>query len=269
MACLRVDQSNASLLTVVADIADRFSASVIGVVATQPAPFSAVGAVGPAESRNREVDKFRERTKAVESEFRAAMSKAASVEWRSLITAGPVSHLLAGEGRGADLVVTGSEAGDRALLPVQDIEVSDLIMRVGRPVLIAPPNSQGLKLKRAMVCWKDTREARRAIADALPFLEASEKVDVVELAYEHDLEGARRRLGEIGEWLARHKINANCLAQPLKAAEAAQLRAMADDLNADLVIAGAFGHSRLREWAFGGVTRDLILRCERCALVSH
>ena len=50
---------------------------------------------------------------------------------------------------------------------------------------------------------------------------------------------------------------------------AAQLGALARDLKADLIVAGAFGHSRLREWAFGGVTRDLLLRGERCVLSSH
>ena len=57
----------------------------------------------------------------------------------------------------------------------------------------------------------------------------------------------------------RHGVEANCVATPLSGTEATHLAAIAEDLKADLIVAGAFGHSRLREWAFGGVTRDLLL----------
>ena len=133
-------------------------------------------------------------------------------------------------------------------------------MRAGRPILIVPPGASGLKLTRSLVCWKDSREARRAVADALPILKASKGVDVVELAREHEMEAARRRVADVGEWLARHGVEANCLASPLKGAEAAGLAEIAKDLEADLIVAGAFGHSRLRDWAFGGVTQDLLLQ---------
>jgi nucleotide-binding universal stress UspA family protein len=124
-------------------------------------------------------------------------------------------------------------------------------------------------LKRTLVYWKDSREARRAVADALPFLKASQAVDVVELASEREIEPAQARLADVGDWLHRHGVEANCFATPLTGAESAHLAAIAQDLDADLVVAGAFGHSRLREWAFGGVTQDLLTRSERCTLVSH
>ena len=115
----------------------------------------------------------------------------------------------------------------------------------------------------------DSREARRAIADALPILKASQAVDVVELVSEHEIEAARSRLADLADWLARHGVEANCFATPLSGTEHTHLAAIAKDLESDLIVAGAFGHSRLREWAFGGVTRDLLVRPERCTLVSH
>ena len=153
--------------------------------------------------------------------------------------------------------------------PSPEIEVSDLIMRAGRPVLMAPPGAAGLKLTRTLVCWKDSREARRAVADALPILKASAGVDVVELAHEHEIEAARGRVADVGDWLHRHGVEATCVATPLTGTESAHLSAIAEDIEADLIVAGAFGHSRLREWAFGGVTRDLLVKAERCTLVSH
>ncbi len=269
MACMRLDRSNAGLLAVVADVAQRFSAAVIGVAATQPSMHSAIRAVGPGEPNNRDLDRFRERAAALEAEFRSALPMVESLHWRSQMTAGPLSQHIANEARGADLIVAALEPRERIFMPSHDVEVSDLLMGAGRPVLIVPPSAAGLKLTRALVCWKDSREARRAVADALPFLTASKRVDVVELVREHETEAAQLRLADVGDWLARHGVEASCLAWPLNGAEATGIAEIARDLGADLIVAGAFGHSRLREWALGGVTRDLLLQVDRCALVSH
>ena len=224
MACLRVDRPNAALLAVVAAVAQRFSAAVIGIVARQPPIRSPIRAVGPGEPRDRYLQRFRERTAAVEAEFRSALSMVENLQWRSQMTAGPLSQQIANEARGADLIVAALEPGERIFFPSRDVEVSDLLMRAGRPILIVPPGASGLKLTRSLVCWKDSRETRRAVADALPILKASKRVDVVELAREHEMEAARRRVADVGEWLARHGVEANCLASPLKGAEAAQSR---------------------------------------------
>jgi nucleotide-binding universal stress UspA family protein len=269
MACLRVDRPNAALLAVVAVVAERFSAAVIGVVARQPPIRSPIRAVGPGEPRGRYLERFRERTAAVEAEFRSALSMVQNLQWRSQMIAGPLSQHIANEARGADLIVAALEPEERIFFPSRDVEVSDLLIRAGRPILLVPPGASGLKLTRSLVCWKDSRETRRAVADALPILKASKRVDVVELAREHEMEAARRRVADVCEWLARHGVEANSLASPLKGAEAANLGEIAKDLDADLIVAGAFGHSRLRDWAFGGVTQDLLLRADRLTLVSH
>jgi nucleotide-binding universal stress UspA family protein len=269
MACMRTDRSNADLLAVVADIARRFSAAVVGVAARQPSMRSAIMGVGPGEPPGRDVENFREHAGALEAEFRSALSMVDDLRWRSQMTAGPPSQHVADEARGVDLIVAAAEAGERIFPPSAEIDVSDVLMRAGRPVLIAPPGESGLKLRRTLVCWKDSREARRAIVDALPMLKSSQRVDVVELVGGRELEAARRRLAEVGDWLARHGVETNCFASPLDGSEAAQLAAIAEDSDIDLIVAGAFGHSRMREWAFGGVTRDLLLKADRCILVSH
>jgi nucleotide-binding universal stress UspA family protein len=269
MACMSTDRSNTELLAVVADLAQRFSAAVIGVCAKQLSMHSSVLAVGPGEPRGHELDKFRERLAVLEAEFRSALSIVTNLQWRAQMTAGPTSHYLAAEARAADLLVANSEAGDRKGSTSSEIDVSDLVMRGGRPILLAPPGVRGLKLTRTLVCWKDSRESRRAVADALPILKASRAVDVVELVSEQEIEAARTRLADVGDWLYRHGVEANCLATPLTGVESAHLAAIAEDLGADLIVAGAFGHSRLREWAFAGVTQDLLVRSERCAFVSH
>lgn len=269
MACMRADTSNAGLLAVVADIAPRFSAAVVGVVARQPSMYAAIMAVGPGEPPDRDLEKFRERAAALEAEFRSALSMVEDLQWRSQMTAGPPSQHIANDARGVDLIVAAAETGERMFPPPPAIDVGDLLMRAGRPVLIAPAGASGLKLRRALVCWKDSPEARRAVVDALPVLKVCKRIDVVELADGREIEAARGRLANLGDWFARHGIEANCLASRLDGTEAAHLAAIARDLDVDLIVAGAFGRSRLSEWAFGGVTQDLLLKADRCALVSH
>ena len=269
LACMRTDRSNAELLAVVADLAQRFSAAVIGVAARQLSLHSSLMVTGPSEPRGREFEKFRERAAAVEAEFRSALSRVDNLQWRSQMTAGPASQFAASEASAADLIVAAVEPGERVFSTSPEIEVGDLLMRAGRPILMAPPGAPGLKLTRTLVCWKDSREARRAVVDALPFLKASNGVDVVELAHEHEIELARGRVADVGDWLHRHGVEATCVATPLSGLESAHLAAITEDIKPDLIVAGAFGHSRLREWAFGGVTRDLLARAERCTFLSH
>ena len=269
MVCMSTDRSNAELLSVAADLAERFSATVVGVCANQLSMNSSFLAVGPGEPRGHELDKFRERVAIVEKEFRSTLSRVNNLLWRAEITAGPTSHTLANQARGADLLLAASESDDRKVSGSSELEVSDLIMRSGRPVLLASPGTTRLQMRRTLVCWKDTREARRAVADALPLLKASQKVEVVELASQREIDPAQAGLGDLGDWLRRHGVEADCFATPLTGVESAHLAAIAEALDADLVVAGAFGHSRLREWAFGGVTKDLLMRSERCTLVSH
>jgi len=94
-------------------------------------------------------------------------------------------------------------------------------------------------------------------------------VTVVEIAAEEDLAAARTHLEDVVAWLKRHGIVAKSLAWPSKGDDASRLNAIAQELRADLIVAVAYGHSRLREWVLGGVTRDLLLCADRCSLVAH
>lgn len=124
-------------------------------------------------------------------------------------------------------------------------------------------------MDRVVIGWKDTREARRAIADALPMLKAASKVSLVEIAAKEDLHAARSCLGEVVVWLGRHGVTADADVRPSAGDDAARLSAMAEERGANIVVAGAYGHSRIREWALGGVTRALLHHAGRSSFVSH
>ncbi len=270
LACLRIDKPNTELLAVVKDAAERHRAAVIGLVAKQAEAHAYPLGAGPLEPHGHDLHRFMERAAAAEQEFRQALSPLENLDWRAELTLGPAYEHVANEARGADLVVAPLDHNDdRFLYPSGQPEVGDLLMYLGRPLLAVPKGASGLKLNVSLVCWKELREARRAVADALPMLQASGRVDVVEIVEARAMEAARRRVADVVAWLARHGVEANGTTALAAGAEAGQLAAMAQDIGADLIVAGAFGHSRLRQWAFGGVTRDFLLLADRCVLASH
>jgi nucleotide-binding universal stress UspA family protein len=143
------------------------------------------------------------------------------------------------------------------------------VLQAGRPVLIVPGTIDKLVLGHVIVAWKDTRETRRAALDALPLLKMAARVTVVEVAAEGDLESARLHLEDVVVWLKRHDIAAALLVSASNGDDTGRLNAIAQEQNVDLIVAGAYGHSRLRELVLGGVTHDLLLCPGRCVLVSH
>jgi nucleotide-binding universal stress UspA family protein len=269
MVCMRVGRSNAGLLAVARDVAARFGSAVIGIAAKQVfSHAAAIRGAGPCEPHQHDLRKFAEHAAAAEDEFRKALANGDKLEWRTRMTFGPTYEHIGKEARVADLVMATIDGRDRFFAPSGQAEIGDLLKSAGRPVLAAPPEATGLGFGQALVFWKETRETRRAVADALPLLKAMKHVDVVEIVEAPAIEESRRRLGDVRDWLARHGVEANCSAEVSRGSDCARLTAMAEDLRADLVVAGAFSHGRLHEWAFGD-TRDLLSRIGRCVLASR
>jgi nucleotide-binding universal stress UspA family protein len=146
---------------------------------------------------------------------------------------------------------------------------ADLVMWAGRPLLLVPDEVEALKAERILVAWKDTREARRAIYDALPLLRLCQKAIVAEIDENHNPAAANHRIQDVVTWLSGHGVNATAWSEPLLKGVVAQLDALADTEVLDLIVSGAYGHGKIREWVFGGVTRDLLGQTSRCHLLAH
>lgn len=270
LAHLELGRSNAELLAVTGDLAERFGAAVIGVAACQPVQMLYGDGFLAGEVIEQDRADIGKEFKGAEAEFQTALhGRANSLEWRSLITFAPLCDFIVREARCADLVVTGPGLPAPLFDTARHVNISDLVMQCGRPVLTVPKGAAGLPLKRAVVGWKDTRETRRAVLDAVPLLQKARTVTVVEIAGELDLAEARTRLGDVVRWLRRHGVEAEARAELSRGEDAEQLSVVTNELGADLIVAGAYGHSRMREWVLGGVTQDLLLSADRCALVSH
>lgn len=269
MVHMELGRPNTGLLNVAAELAGRFGAGVVGVAVRQPMQMLYGDGYVSGDVYQQDQDEIVKELKAAEAEFRTALEgRVAFVEWRSAQLYTYLAAYLADEARCADLVLTGLASGD-FLDASRAVDTGELIMLAGRPVLIVPATASTVKLDRVLVGWKDTREARRAVSDALPLLRLATEVSVVEIAAEEDLPAAHRHVADVVAWLKRHQVNAQGLAQLSTGDDATALYAAGQDQGADVVVAGAYGHSRLREWALGGVTRDLLLSANRCSFLSH
>ena len=275
MVRLAAGVSNDPLLKLTADLAGRLKVSkVIGISACQPIQiYGSPEAYVPPALMNWDREQIDSELRAGEKEFRAALEgKVAAVEWRStVVTYGSIADYVVEQTRAADLLVTAAQEAGSPLDRSRYVDVADMVLSAGRPVLIAGASESRLDLESVVVGWKDAREARRAVQDALPLLLLAERVVVVEIGGVEALADARARTADVSGWLARHGVKATGRVVAAAAREAAQLRDIASDfdLDAGLVVGGAYGHTRLREWVLGGVTKDLLLQPARCSLVSH
>jgi len=169
-----------------------------------------------------------------------------------------------------DIIVVGEAARGALADPFVQVNPSDLVMQTGRPLLVVPESCNWLDLRSVLVAWKDTAEARRAVSDALPLLGQAKEVTVAEIVEdEADRPAALSRVGDVVAWLSRHGVRASQLVPEQRGDAATQLERIASEVGAGVVIAGAYGHSRLSEWILGGVTRRLIHPSNRCSMLSH
>ena len=270
MVGLALGQPNDARLEIAAQLAERFDARVIGIAAAEFSPPLYFTEGEPAQKL---IDQgwaaVKNRLNELEGEFRAAMqNRAAEVEWRCGEDF-PMRFVLQ-QARACDIIVVGEAARGGLADPFVQINPSDLVMQVGRPLLVVPEGCNWLDLRSVLVAWKDTAEARRAVSDALPLLRKSTEVTIVEIVEDDaDRVAALARVEDVVAWLSRHGINASQQVPDQRGDAATQLERIASDVGAGVIIAGAYGHSRLSEWILGGVTRQLINPANRCSLLSH
>lgn len=249
------------------DLAERFHSALIGAAGWAPRPaFAAEGVIIDAELSERELEEIKARFADAEAKFRALAKPLRHVEWRSALDF--AIEVLAPAARAADLLVVGRERVSGEWY--HSLDPGSTILRAGRPVLVVPQDTEGLSARRVMIAWKDTRECRRAVRDALPFLQASEEVLLLEVCEQGSEEEADKRLEDVTSYLVRHRVAVGAKAYlHAKGTIASKLLGFAKDEQADLLVAGGYGHSRLGEWIFGGVTRELLETSPICCLLSH
>jgi len=269
MVGLALDRRNDACLRVAGDIAKRFGARIIGVAASdiRPPMYFAEGDFAQ-KLLDEEAAAIERRLSELEAEFRASVERrATAVEWRSARSL-PVPCMLQ-QARAADILVIGARS-ETLVDPSAAPDPSDLVMQAGRPLIVVPSTVEWLDLRSVLVAWKDVREARRAVFDALPILAAAKEVTIAEIPEQDGRRAeALAHVADVAAWLRSHGITANTVVPEKAGGVTGQLENIAADVGAGAVIAGAYGHSRLREWVLSGVTRHLATESRRCAFLSR
>lgn len=246
-------------------IADRYEARLTGVAALHvPDPF-VINDIDDAERLREEGEEHgREQLSQARDVFALNTGERVRTAWRSAL-AHPLPYLVT-QVRAADLVVVGRHGATDGDAGAMGVSPGPLLMEIGRPVLIVPPGIDHLSVGRIIVAWKDTIEARRAVLNAMPFLERADQVFVVSVGPDAHDESAH----DVADYLARHGIavTAHSLT-PHNGDATDEILRFVSRQDAEMVVMGAYGRSRLREWMFGGATRDLLQRTPVCCLMSH
>ena len=252
-------------------VAATFDAHLAGIAFLYDpiVPVSGAGYI-PAEVIESQERDNQAATKAALDRFTAATDRAG-------VTAEPItlSASFAGVGeqfgriaRRFDLSIVGQAEPEASA--AEEMIAEAALFESGRPVIIVPYIQKApLKLDRVMLCWDGSRAAARAIADAMPLLDRAGRVEIVIIANEHgkldEIEGA-----DMGAHLARHGLNVEVKRTVLGDIDVADvILSHAADAGSDFIVMGGYGHSRLREFVLGGVTRSIFRSMTAPVLMSH
>ncbi len=263
---VNVDHVSKQLIGVAAAVADKFAARMIGLsaVAVLP-PFVAEGVVIVDNATEFDIAKMKASLADAERKFQAAAGAGRQIEWRSAIEF-PTQTLI-GEARCADLIVI--EKGKPGDI-YRTVDAGAAVLGAGRPFLVVPAAVKSLSADHVVIGWKDTRESRRAVRDALPFLHEAKRVTIMEICEKDQMDVARHQVDDVVRYLALHRIKAERRVEiQAHGSGADQIIGLAEDEGADLLVTGAYGHNRVNEWIFGGMTRDLLTSSPICCLMSH
>ena len=257
-------------LDVAAELAQRFGARLVALHVRRPfeTPVFFEGSF-PMDDFFRT---YEEGVKADEAAASAAFAKATkgkhlTTEWRA--ADGYVDSELAVQARYADLVVLGQAEPEPTATPSDLPET--VALATGRPVLVVPHIGAKPPGKTVLLCWNSSREAARAAADALPFLTAAEKVIVLVINPTASAEGHGAEPGaDAAAWLTRHGVKVTVQRDVAPDADVGSvILSRAADHDADLIVMGIYGHSRMREMVLGGASRTLLGSMTVPVFMSH
>jgi nucleotide-binding universal stress UspA family protein len=261
----------AGLVEAAAVLATRYQAHLIGLYVMPPVPTYGVTQIG-AGIIKAGLATFREEAKRVHAAFDKATKGLPFVtEWRLVNSRDPgVAETIMDHGRVSDLIIASQRDRDWDFSMLLD-EPERLAIESGRPVLIVPHTGKHSNFgRRITVAWNGTREAARATFDALPLLQEANNVRVLWINPQDDPDAGDVPTAEIAASLARHGVKCEgrmLLADDAKVGDV--LRADMEEDGSDLLVMGAYGRSRLREFVFGGATREVLRHMTVPVLMSH
>ncbi|MBZ9798487.1 universal stress protein [Mesorhizobium sp. ES1-4] len=239
------------------DLAKRFGARLIGCCAADaplPVTMAPEGAELAAELWQQSKQEILRRCKDLQGQFDSLAGGTVVTEWRRAVD--KPNHAVALNARAADLVLTTASQGVLTGDSYRAADPATVVLRAGRPVIVVAHGSEHLPARKIVVAWKDTREARRALADAMPLMLTANEV-ILATIDPRPTDWIEAGIKDAAGFLLHHGVKART--EVLKAVDAqGTLSDFVCSVKADLIVSGAYGHSRAREWVFGGMTRSLL-----------
>lgn len=229
---------------------------------------------GPPLVIDAHCERYRAENPAMRGVFEQASRGRAFVgEWRDAeAREAPVLDVVLEYGRCADIIVASQTDSEWAESDSLDV-AEDLAVEAGRPVLIVPNSPAGPDClgRKVLVAWNGRREAARAVFDALPLLQKAEQVTVIWVNPQSDQEPVQDLpTTDICATLARHEVRCDSTAERKPQKNVGEtLLACAEELGADLIVMGCYGHRRWRECIFGGASRHVLSHATLPVLMSH
>ncbi len=266
MVSVEFDQASKARIILAAELAKRFKSVLIGVAGWPllkrdhgKLPEADFPSAGSAESVAKELRNLGEKFREIAGEVTDR------IEWRASM--GFPREVIAAEARAADLLIIGQSMlrGDFA----HTYDPGTIILAAGRPVLVIPDDIDRLECSKVLIAWKDTREARRAVHDALPLLQQAREISIAAV-HSNTAETSDAQIADVVQYLGRHNVSVTQqIANVSNQAEGNILLHLAEEHRVDLIVAGAYGRTRLGEWIFGGVTSDLLRKSRIPCLFSN
>ena len=262
----------AGILEFAGILAREHDARLISVFMQPEAAATPAQTFARGKGMDRVIEVHRAQLEKIEADYRAEFEVVVHrhgirSEWRSL------PHLSSEVGVHAyyaDLVVIARpESADQTAGPPGLAE--SLILSSGRPIIVFPPRGTVSRVRRILVGWNATRESIRAVADALPLLVKAEAVEVLVADHQRHTEDHGQEPGaDIARYLAHHGAHVEVRRLSSDGKDMGRLLlSQAVDFNADLLVMGAYGHTQLREWMFGSVTRTVLYEAGLPVLMSR
>ncbi len=257
-SCVELLHVETDPVTALAGLSEGISGAAVGLAVE--------GGLAAAEARREQVRRLaaaRCGAKGVElAEAGSGPAVGYAAAWRHVV--GRANEEVARRGRLFDLIVLDRPDAEAAGIASGVFEVA--LFDTRRPVLVVPPAPAEAPGRKVAVAWNGSAEAAAAVGGALPFLMQAEEVTVVAIGDDGDAAGPEGLV----RYLACHGVRAAVRhVAPGSAAAGVQILEAAEALGADLLIMGAYGHSRLRELVLGGATRDILGSATRPVLMAH
>ena len=255
-------------------LAKSLDCHLVGVAATGliELPAAPAAAAALAAFADRAWDALVLQAVAAAQRFEAECRAAGLMGFEAIVDKADVAQSLVRHAHGADLTLLTQADPAEADHSQRQALVEQLLFHSARPTLVLPCSGRIAPIgTQVLVAWDDSREAARAVADALPLLRRAERVRLLRWIEggEGDTTALRERLGAQVRWLARQGVRAEAQLEPRGGPVAESMLASAAGFGADLIVMGAYGHSRWAERLLGGATRGLMHSMTVPVLMSH